>query len=51
MKQFKIRDANKDYLKDQLKEWIKMGIIKPILSTYNRPMFLVNKKDGGGITW
>ena len=47
VKQFKIADAHKDYLEDQVKEWLKMGIIEPTLSRYNSPMFLVNKKDGG----
>jgi hypothetical protein len=47
VKQFKIPDTHRDYLEDQVKEWLKMGIVQPTRSRYNSPMFLVNKKDGG----
>ena len=47
VKQFKIADTHRSYLEEQVKEWLKMGIIEPTLSRYNSPMFLVNKKDGG----
>ena len=47
VKQFKIADTHKDYLEEQVREWLKMGIIESTLSRYNSPMFLVSKKDGG----
>ena len=47
VKQFKIPDTHREYLEDQVKEWLKMGIVQPTRSRYNSPMFLVNKKDGG----
>ena len=47
VKQFKIPDTHRDYLEEQVKEWLKMGIVQPTRSRYNSPMFLVNKKDGG----
>ncbi len=40
-------DVHRDYLEQQVKEWLKLGIVQPTRSRYNSPMFLVNKKDGG----
>ncbi len=34
-------------IEQQVKEWLKLGIVQPTRSRYNSPMFLVNKKDGG----
>ncbi len=47
VKQFKVPDTHLDYLEDQVKEWLKMGMVQPSRSRCNSPMFLVNKKDGG----
>jgi hypothetical protein len=47
VKQFKMPDVHRDYLEQQVKEWLKLGIVQPTRSRYNSPMFLVNKKDGG----
>ena len=46
MKQFKIPEAHHRYLQDQVREWLKLGIIQPSRSRYNSPVFLVEKKDG-----
>jgi hypothetical protein len=47
VKQFKIPEAHQDYLQEQVKEWLKLGIIQSSRSRYNSPLFLVAKKDGG----
>jgi hypothetical protein len=46
VKQFKIPEAHHQYLQDQVKEWLRLGIIQPSRSRYNSPVFLVEKKDG-----
>jgi hypothetical protein len=46
IKQFKIPEAHQNYLQDQVREWLKLGIIQPSRSRYNSPVFLVQKKDG-----
>ncbi|MGI9142025.1 MAG: reverse transcriptase domain-containing protein, partial [Fluviibacter sp.] len=46
VKQFKIPEAHQHYLHEQVKEWLKLGIIQPSRSRYNNPLFLVQKKDG-----
>ena len=46
VKQFKIPEAHHHYLQDQVKEWLRLGIIQPSRSRYNSPVFLVEKKDG-----
>jgi len=46
VKQFKIAEAHQNYLQDQVREWLKLGIIQPSSSQYNSPVFLVQKKDG-----
>jgi hypothetical protein len=33
-------------LQDQVREWLKLGLIQPSRSRYNSPVFLVQKKDG-----
>jgi hypothetical protein len=46
VKQFKIPEAHHQYLQDQVKEWLRLGIIQPSQSRYNSLVFLVEKKDG-----
>jgi hypothetical protein len=46
VKQFKIPEAHHRYLQDQVREWLRLGIIQPSQSRYNSPVFLVEKKDG-----
>ena len=46
VKQFKIPEAHQHYLIEQVREWLKLGIIQPSRSKYNSPLFLVQKKDG-----
>ncbi len=46
VKQFKIPEAHHRYLQDQVREWLRLGIIQPSRSRYNSPVFLVEKKDG-----
>jgi hypothetical protein len=46
VKQFKIPEAHQNYLQDQVREWLKLGIIQPSRSRYNSPVFLIQKKDG-----
>ncbi len=45
VKQFKIPEAHQNYLQDQVREWLKLGIIQPSRSRYNSPVFLIQKKD------
>ncbi len=47
VKQFKIPDAHCQEVKRHVLEWLKLGIIQPACSRYNRPVFAVMKKDGG----
>ena len=46
IKQFKIPEAHQQYLHEQVREWLKLGIIQPSSSRFNSPLFLVEKKDG-----
>ncbi len=46
VEQFKIPEAHHQYLQDQVKEWLRLGIIQPSRSRYNSLVFLVEKKDG-----
>jgi hypothetical protein len=45
VKQFKIPEAHQHYLEDQVREWLKLGIIQPSRSQYNNPVFFIQKKD------
>ena len=45
-KQFKIPDAHRQFLSDQVTDWLKLGIVSKTNSLYNSPVFCVPKKDG-----
>ena len=45
LKQFRIADAYKNKLFDQVKTWLSLGIIKPSQSKFNNPIFVVPKKN------
>jgi hypothetical protein len=45
VKQFKIPVAHHRYLQNQVREWLRLGIIQSPRSRYNSPVFLVEKKD------
>ena len=46
IKQFRIPEAHRSHLEEQIKEWLKIGIIEPTHSRFNSPIFVVPKKDG-----
>ena len=46
VKQFPVPESYRSQLNLQVKEWLKMGVIKPTNSHYNSPIFVVPKKDG-----
>ena len=46
-KQFKIPDAHKPFLEENVTEWLKLGVIQMSQSLYNSPVFCVRKQDGG----
>ena len=46
IKQFRLPDAYEESVREQVGDWIKMGVVQPSLSKYNSPIFAVKKKDG-----
>ena len=46
VKQFRIAEAYREGLFDQVKSWLTLGIIKPSQSKFNSPIFVVPKKSG-----
>ena len=46
VKQFRIAEAYRAGLYDQVKSWLALGVIKPSQSKYNNPIFVVPKKSG-----
>jgi hypothetical protein len=48
-KQFPLNQEEFKLITDNLKEWIKIGIIEPADSPYNSPIFCVKKKEGQGL--
>ena len=47
IKQFKIPEVHRVMLEEQVKEWLKLGIIQRSNSKYNSPVFIVPKKEPG----
>jgi hypothetical protein len=47
VKQFKIPEAHRDDVEKHVQEWLKLGVVQPSRSRYNRPLFVVMKKNGG----
>ena len=45
-KQFRIPEQHNEALQNQVKEWLKIGIIEPCHSRYNSSIFAVPKKGG-----
>ena len=43
---FRIPDADLDFVKNAAKEWLRLGLIRPSRSNYNAALFCVRKKDG-----
>ena len=46
VKQFRIAEAYRAGLFEQVKTWLALGVIKPSQSKYNNPIFVVPKKTG-----
>jgi hypothetical protein len=46
IKQFKIPEGHQQAVTNQVKEWLKLGIVQTSHSRYNSPIFVVKKKDG-----
>ncbi len=46
LKLFKIPDAHCQEVEKHILEWLKLGVIQPVSSHYNSPIFAVMKKDG-----
>ena len=46
IKQFRIPEAHREALVEQVQDWLKLGIIEPANSRFNSPIFVVPKKDG-----
>ncbi len=46
IKQLKIPEGHATAVEEQVKEWLKLGIVQPSLSRFNSPIFVVKKKDG-----
>ncbi len=48
-KQFKIPEAQQNFIEQSLDKWLKLGVVKRANSLYNSPIFCVPKKQGQGI--
>ncbi len=46
IKQFKIPEVHATSIEEQVREWLKLGIVQPSRSRFNSPIFVVKKKDG-----
>ena len=47
-KQFPIPLAHTTDIQEQMRQWLKQGVIEPTISPYNSPLFCVQKKGGAG---
>jgi hypothetical protein len=47
IKQFRILEGKCDAVQKHIEELLKLGVVKPLRSKFNIPIFVVNKKDGG----
>ena len=47
-KQFHLPDQHYQLIKENIREWIRAGIVEPANSPYNSPVFCVQKPDGSG---
>jgi hypothetical protein len=47
IKQFRILEGQCDAVQKHIEELLKLGVVKPLRSKFNIPIFVVNKKDGG----
>ena len=45
-KQFRIPESHRSVIMENLRNWIKLGVVAPTRSLYNSPIFCVPKKDG-----
>ena len=48
-KQFKIPEANHNFIEQTLEEWLKLAVVRRSDSLYNSPIFCVPKKQGQGL--
>lgn len=48
-KQFHLPDAHYQVIKENMREWLRAGIIEPANSSYNSPVFCVQKPEGRGL--
>ena len=48
-KQFPLAVDEYDLLRNNVRDWLKIGIIEPAQSLYNSPLFCVKKKEGQGL--
>ena len=46
VKQFKIPDAHRQEVEQNVAEWLKLGVVQPCRSKFNSPLFCVMKKNG-----
>ena len=46
VKQFKIPDAHRQEVEQNVAEWLKLGVVQPCRSKFNSPLFCIMKKNG-----
>jgi hypothetical protein len=47
-KQFPLPDKEMEFIKEHVRQWLKLGLVEPANSPYNSPIFCVAKKGDGG---